>query len=467
MNGSQSESDSNLVIKSRKQEAAVSAPRKRIMMISTHGYVGPEVEFGKPDTGGQVVYVLELSKSLARLGYQVDILTRRFEDQPREERVADRCRVLRFPCGGKEFIPKEHLWEHIPQWCEEVKKYLKAKRLKYTSIFTHYWDAGVAGLELARGMKVSHVHVPHSIGAWKRDNMRGDAEELEREYNFKTRIRQEKIIYDECDALVATTPQQREILAASEYDIPRDKIHVIPPGYDDARFFPVARATRDAVKRDHGLEGRLVLALGRMAANKGYDLLVRAMPVVFSRIEDAKLLLAVGSDDPPEEERQQLQALKELAKELGIEDRVIFHGYIPDDELPDHYRMADVFALSSRYEPFGMTAIEAMACGTPTVVTTEGGLWERVTWGLEALYANPFDPEAYGHAIYQALQYPRVAANLSKFGSHRARATYTWMGIAQQVLNLGLAYRPDQSGGGARPPELPAEESEQSLIPVG
>ncbi len=88
----------------------------------------------------------------------------------------------------------------------------------------------------------------------------------------------------------------------------------------------------------------------------------------------------------------------------------MFRDYIPDDQLADYYRAADVFALSSRYEPFGMTAVEAMACGTPTVVTTEGGLWEQVTWGLEALYANPFDPEAFGHAIATVLQHPRVAA---------------------------------------------------------
>ncbi len=446
----------------------MSAARKRIMMISTHGYVGPQVEFGKPDTGGQVVYVLELSKSLARLGYHVDILTRQFEDQPREEKVADRCRVLRFPCGGKDFIPKETLWEHIPEWCENVKKFIKAKRMKYHSVFTHYWDAGLAGTNLSDHLNIPHVHVPHSIGAWKRDNMDGDPEELEREYNFNKRIREEKITYDECDALVATTPQQREILAASEYEIPREKLHVIPPGYDDSRFYPVSAATREALKKDKGFDGRLVLALGRMAANKGYDLLIRAMPPVIKRLDNVKLLLAVGSDDPPESEKKQIEDLKKLAAELGISDHVVFAGYISDAELPDYYRMADVFALSSRYEPFGMTAIEAMACGTPTVVTTEGGLWERVTWGLEALYANPFDPEVYGFMLHSALNYPRVRDNLSKFGSHRARASYTWMGIAQQILGLAQAIRVHDRGKSAKLPEAPAGLPEETpVIPVG
>jgi mannosylfructose-phosphate synthase len=441
---------------------------KRIMMISTHGYVGPEVMFGKPDTGGQVVYVLELSKSLARLGYEVDILTRQFEDQPHEEQVAERCRVLRFPCGGGEFIAKELLWQHIPEWCQHVKRYVRHHNLEYDSIYSHYWDAGLAGLNLAAEWKCTHVHVPHSIGAWKRDNMDGDPAELERLYNFKTRIREEKIIYDECDLLVATTPQQKQLVSNGDYDTPTEKVHVIPPGYDDARFFPVSMASRAALKKDNGLNGRVVMALGRMAHNKGYDLLIRAMKVVFDRLEDVKLVLAVGSREPSDREREQVQDLKNLAKELGVLDRIIFHDYIEDDDLPDFYRMADVFALSSRYEPFGMTAIEAMACGTPTVVTTEGGLWDRLTYGVEALYANPFDPDAYGHALCSVLQHKRVHSMLAKFGSHRARASYTWMGIAQQIVRLADSVERDENGRVMTKDlsELPTIEDAPNLIPV-
>jgi len=422
-------------------------PRDRIMMISTHGYVSTNPEFGMPDTGGQVVYVLELSKCLARMGYRVDILTRRFEDQPASEPVSDRVRILRLPCGGKDFIPKEVLFDSIPEWVTNVERYVRSKRLRYAFINSHYWDAGLAGQALANRLEIPHVHTPHSIGAWKRDNMDGDAEELERKYNFRQRVRQEKVVYDECDLVVATTPPQRDILTGGEYDVPAEKIKVIPPGYDDTRFFPVSLASRRALKQELDIDGRIVLALGRMARNKGYDLLLRAMPSVFRRVEDVKLLLAVGSTEPNESEIQQIGDLKELANDLGITERVIFRDYIPDEWLADYYRAADVFALSSRYEPFGMTAVEAMACGTPTVLTTEGGLWEHVTWGLDALYANPFDPEAFGHAIHAVLAYPRVARQLAKYGSQTARARFTWTGIAQQLLgalqseDMGIPHR--------------------------
>ena len=387
---------------------------RRIMMISTHGYVSAEPEFGKPDTGGQVVFVLELSKCLGRMGYHVDIFTRQFEGLPRTEEVAERVRVVRVPCGGKEFITKETLWEHIPEWTSNARQFIKGKRLKYQFINSHYWDAGMAGLGLAKELDIPHLHTPHSIGAWKRDNMDEPPEEAERKYNFSKRIREERVIYDECDLVVATTSQQRDILMGKEYGLSREQVRVVPPGYDDTRFYPVSRASRQALKKEYGYDFPLVLALGRVAENKGYDLLIRSMPVVIERVENARLLLAIGSTNPPESEQVQIRALQDLVQELGITDRVIFGNYIPDEELPDYYRMGDVFALSSRYEPFGMTAVEAMACGTPAVVTTEGGLWEQVTWGLEAVYANPFDPQAFGHALAQVLMYPRITGQLAQ-----------------------------------------------------
>jgi mannosylfructose-phosphate synthase len=416
----------------------MSQPTQRIMMISTHGYVAAEPELGKPDTGGQVVYVLELSRCLARLGYQVDILTRQFEDQPLEEEVDERVRVLRFPCGGREFIPKETLCHAIPEWVQRVGKFVAASPDEYAFINSHYWDAGLAGQALANRFRIPHFHTPHSIGSWKRDNMDGEPEELEKKYNFKRRIREEKIVYDECDLLIATTPVQREILASGEgeYNVPANKVKVIPPGYDDRRFFPVSRASRKSLKQHLGFEGRNVLALGRIAHNKGYDLLIRAMVEVCERVPNANLILAIGSTNITSKEEEMVSGYKRLAAELGISDHVKFLDYIPDDQLADYYRAADLFALSSRYEPFGMTAVEAMACGTPTIVTTEGGLWEQVTWGREAVFANPFDPPAFGHAMSFILQYNAIYDRLAKYGSQKARAHFTWTGIAQQLLNL-------------------------------
>jgi mannosylfructose-phosphate synthase len=413
--------------------------------------VSGQAELGLPDTGGQIVYVVKLSESLARLGYRVDIFTRRFEDQPAIETIGEGVRIVRVPCGGPQLIRKEWMCDFVPEWVANAEAYIGRHGLTYAFVNSHYWDAGLAGDRLARRLGILHLHTPHSIGSWKRDMMDGDPAELDRQYNFARRIRDERTVYGRADALIATSPQQRDILLGGDYEVEPDKIAVIPPGYDDTRFFPVSAASRQAIKRDLGVDGQLILALGRVAANKGYDLLLRAMPTVFERRPDARLMLAVGSTSPTPGEARQVEELRRLAADLGIADRVLFRDYVPDEMLADTYRAADVFALSSRYEPFGMTAVEAMACGTPVVITTEGGLWQMIAWGTDALYADPRDPAAFGHAIATVLRYPLIARQLSRFGSHRARATFTWTGIAQELISLLTDVRGSRRMSGREP----------------
>ncbi len=216
-------------------------------MVSTHGYVAAEPPLGAADTGGQVVYVLELAKKLAQLGFEVDIWTRRFEDQPEMDVVNDRVRVLRVPCGGRNFLGKEHLVSHLPEWAENALRFIKKHGLKYQFFNSHYWDAGYATQRLAEALDVPHVHTPHSLGLWKKQLMErdapGDAASLEKKYNFTQRINEETLLYRTCDEVIATTPDQLDVIV-KDYGAPAEQVHMIPPGYDDNRFYPVSAATR-------------------------------------------------------------------------------------------------------------------------------------------------------------------------------------------------------------------------------
>ena len=287
----------------------------RIAMVSTHGYVAANPPLGAADTGGQVVFVLELSKKLAQLGYEVDIWTRQFEDQPALEPVAEQVRIIRVPCGGQNFIPKEYLYDKLGQWSENALRFINKHGLKYEFINTHYWDAAVGGQHLSEVLGAPHIHTPHSLGLWKKRQMEndfpGDEAKFEKQYNFAKRIHQERLLYEAAHMVIATTPPQQELLAG-DYEVPREKCHMIPPGYDDNRFFPVSVHTERALRQKFGFNGQVVMAIGRLARNKGYDLLIQGFELVARRNPQATLYLAVGGSSLTALEETILAELKEL-----------------------------------------------------------------------------------------------------------------------------------------------------------
>ena len=406
-------------------------------MVSTHGYVAANPPLGAADTGGQVVYVLELAKTLAELGYSVDIWTRQFEDQPEIDVVSERVRIIRIPCGGEEFIPKEYLYESLGEWVQGAVRMIARHGWQYDFVNSHYWDGGIAGRELATLLGVPHVHTPHSLGIWKmrqmEDELAKNREKLDRVYNFRVRNAREKQLYADADLVLATTPLQADLLN-EDYDVPIDKIRMVPPGYDDKRFYPVSDEERDAIRQRLGFQGNVVLSLGRLARNKGYDLLIQSFREVVTRVPDATLNLAIGGEVISDREHEVLQECKALTAILGLEDKVVFSGHVPDEDLADYYRAADLFVLSSRYEPFGMTAVEAMACGTPVVATTNGGFWRVLKFGVNGLYADTLDPVDLGVTIAKPLNYPQLSERLSRLGAETARNSFRWITIAQQIV---------------------------------
>lgn len=412
-----------------------SAPR--VAMVSTHGYVAAQPPLGAADTGGQVVYVLELSRKLAQLGYEVDIWTRQFEAQPAEEPCQPGVRILRVPCGGRAFIPKEYLHEQLSEWCAGALGRIRSEGLQYALLDSHYWDGGVAGQALCEALGVPHVHTPHSLGVWKQRQMLTDypdgGERFEKTYNFRQRNRTESSLYRKADLVVATTADQMDVLQ-NDYAVPEEKLRMIPPGYDDVRFYPVGSSTRALLRRKFGFEGKVVLSLGRIARNKGYDLLIRAFAEVSARDPEARLVLAIGGERLAPMEEQILATCRALVREHGLTERVRFFGFVADCDMADIYRAADVFVLPSRYEPFGMTAVEAMACGTPTVVTTHGGLFRLLRFGISGLFADTFDPMDLGITILKALRHAPLAERMSRYGAETARSLFTWTGVAQQLL---------------------------------
>lgn len=407
-----------------------------ILMISLHGYVAAEPELGKPDTGGQVVYVLELAKRFSRLGRRVDLITRRFEDQPEVDEVNDNLRVWRIPFGGKAFIRKEDMHDYIGDFVTNLLSAIRTSGNRYDIVYSHYWDAGWAGQKIAEELEIPHVHTPHSLGSWKQNSMGADMNvaEMEATYRFEERIRKEFLVYQMSDHVIATTEPQAELLR-EQYDLLENRVTVVPPGMDEDRFSPIRQAEVQDLRQKHGLQEHDVLTLGRMAHNKGYDLLIRALPTLFELVPTARLVAAVGGEDSAQDAAG-IAELKKLADDLGVGEKISWVQYVADDDLADYYRAATVFSMSSRYEPFGMVAIEAMACGTPAVITIHGGLFELVNFGKQALYADPNRPIEFGTMLAFPMLYPDLAHQLSVEGARFARRNFGWTGIAKKSLAI-------------------------------
>jgi mannosylfructose-phosphate synthase len=257
--------------------------------------------------------------------------------------------------------------------------------------------------------------------------MGGDPEEMETTFRFEERIAAESLIFETASALTVTTPEGVANYKRL-YGFESDDMVVIPPGVDVHRFNqePQPGEAVPAYASDD-----FVFALSRIDSNKGLDYLLFAFDKV-RRESDAKLVVGGGSKNPKQHELDVLAGLNSIVDELGLGDVVTFARYVPDEELAPYYRRAKVFVLPSKFEPFGMTALEAMACGTPVVATNLGGIKHNLDDGVNA--------DALSKAMLKILNDPTTARELSEAGLKKIRDEFAWEVIARRNLEFFEGY---------------------------
>jgi D-inositol-3-phosphate glycosyltransferase len=389
-------------------------------MLSMH--TSPLAPLGGAATGGMNVYVHEVSARLASRGWPVDVFTRRESlEAPSVVEFAPGARLLQIEAGPAEPLPKDALIGLTEEFSAGVEAFRASQELRYDLVHSHYWLSAVAGEPLSRSWGVPHLAMFHTLGEVK---LRARASEQEP----PERLEAERRLVHELDTVVAATAYEQRLLK-QVYGVPRTRVEVIPLGVDPERFCPGPQADARA---ELGIEAdaQVVLAVGRIEPLKGLDILIRAVAQVTDR--SRLRLLIVGGD---EQARPEFARLEGIADEVGVRGLVTFAGAVPHEELAAYYRAADVVAIPSFSESFGLVAVEAMASGVPVVASRVGGLASTVADGRTG-YLIPWRcPEPFAEKIELLLRNQQLRSALGRAGVEAMRA-YSWESVADRLVAL-------------------------------
>jgi glycosyltransferase involved in cell wall biosynthesis len=253
-------------------------------------------------------------------------------------------------------------------------------------------------------------------------------------------------VIDDADALIAECPQDAADLR-SHYDADATRIAMVPCGFSPDEFLPVRR---DDARRRLGLplDRPIVLQLGRMVPRKGVDNVIRAIAIAQREHGVDPLLVVVGgeSDVPDPERTPEIGRLMGVAAEEGAAERVKFVGRRARAELRDFYCACDAFVTTPWYEPFGITPIEAMACGVPVIGARVGGIQYTVQHGRTGFLVEPKDPAELARRLVQVFSDPAIGQLFGRRGRRRAYQMFTWQRVAQQLDALYAAVAGGRTG---------------------
>ena len=400
----------------------------RVALISEHA--SPLARLGGVDAGGQNVYVANVARCLANAGHQVDVFTRRDDSQlaPAVD-VRPGLRVLHIPAGPARFIAKEELLQFMPAFVGAAHS-LVGNSVGYDVVHANFFMSGWVGLQLKQAFGMPLVTTFHALGLVRRAHQRG-ADVFPDE-----RIAIERQIVSGSDRLIAECPQDESDLVELYSADPR-RIVTVPCGVDFSEFPPRSKAL---ARRTIGLRDDefVVLQLGRIVPRKGIDNVIRAAALL-PAARNVRVVVVGGDARLPEAEvTPEIGALRTLAAELGIADRVLFVGHRQRHELGLYYAAADVFATTPWYEPFGITPLEAMASARPVVGSDVGGIRFSVDHGVTGFLVPPRDPAALAARLAQLQANPALADAMGRAGVRRVRSMFSWEGVTSGLVNAYL-----------------------------
>jgi glycosyltransferase involved in cell wall biosynthesis len=414
---------------------------RKIAIISEHA--SPLAAAGGVDSGGQNIYVAHVARQLARLGYTVDVFTRRDDANQRPVvQVQPQLRVVHVPAGPARFVRKEELLPFMDEFHDRVLEFARAHG-SYELVHANFFMSALVARRLKESCNIPFVVTFHALGR-VRHLHQSEADEFPA---ARTRIEDECI--GAADAIVAECPQDQEDLT-SLYQADPGRVRVVPCGFDKAEFWPIARPfARRALGFD--AKERIILNIGRLVPRKGVDNAVRALGRLAREHGIAAKLVVVGgnSDLPCPIVTPEIGRLREIAAQEGVGEQVIFTGRRSREFLKLYYNAADIFVTTPWYEPFGITPLEAMACGTPVVGSAVGGIKYSVADGFTGSLVPPNDPDALAASLAKLYRSPDLRKEFGRNAIDRVHEQFTWTKV---VGSLAALYQDVLDGDSSRHP---------------
>lgn len=380
------------------------------------------------ETGSQNVYVRYLGEALSRLGWQVDMFTRKSD--PTQADIVQhnpKCRTIRLTAGVEDFIPRQNLIGHLPEFLKQLRQFQRDNELQYRLIHTNYWLSAWVGMELKKVQSLKHIHTYHSLGA------------VEYVYEedipniAKTRLSIEKTCLETADLTIATCPQQRDYLRELVSD--KGYVEIVPCGTDIDLFGSVAYSRgRKELKIESGIFN--ILFVGRFNRASGVETLIKAIskPQLHS-VADIRLTLINNSHSSNPLPRKRIE---KLVQDLGVDNITTFVEGLNRKELATYYTAANACVIPSQYNPSGMVAMDAMACGTPVIASNLGGLKYVVKHEETGLLFPAQNSFLLTRAIYRLATKSQMRSQIAKFARERVEELFTWDVVASQLSEFYL-----------------------------
>ncbi|MCU0787628.1 MAG: HAD-IIB family hydrolase [Verrucomicrobia bacterium] len=461
-----------------------------IHLYSLHGlFRGQNLEIGRDaDNGGQIIYVMELARALSQRPEvtMVHLFTRRMDDpvvgpdyaNP-VEKVSDKLTIRRVWCGGKKYLPKEQLWPHLDEYVTNAITHIKSEKVFPNWIHGHYADAGYVATELSSVLNVPFAQTGHSLGKPKLEKLIASGmveDEAMVRYCFERRFAAEDGTLANAEFIVTSTDQ--EVQSYEAYPAASQaEFHVIPPGIDFKRYYPYLddlhhSGDTDIIRKQvmHTLRLNLekffshpdrpfILAICRPDRKKNIDGLIHAFGTdpELQAIANLAIFAGLRSDitQMPEGEKEVLTEILLLMDKYNLYGRLAIpkkHDSALD--VPQAYRFCagkrGVFVNIALTEPFGLTLLEATACGCPVVATAHGGPSEIVRNCENGILVEPDDTAGIQSALKKLLTDEEYWQRTSNSGMRKVREHYSWEAHVDKYIQLVGESLKDSKGYGRK-----------------